>query len=90
VRKLDLSHFSRQDLLPWLSGTPGRQHYAPNAFRRFNLTLHWHEEFSIQIYFMDDISTEIHTHSFYGLYQYLEGTSHQSLFNEKPVAPYGL
>lgn len=87
---LDFSGFNRRDLLTYLSRPLTTQKYGPHHFGRFNLTLHWQKEFSVQIYFMDDISTEIHTHAFYGFYQYLEGTSHQTLFKEKEVPQTGL
>jgi hypothetical protein len=90
VKLRDFSNFTRRDILSYLSRPLTPQKYGALHFGRFNLTLHWQKEFSIQIYFMDDISTEIHTHAFYGYYQYLEGTSHQTLFNEKTVPQTGL
>ena len=80
LSELDFSNFSRKEVIPFFQETLPRQHYAPNSFGRFNLTLKWNDHFSIQLYFMEDIATEIHAHSFNGYFYYLEGRVLESTF----------
>lgn len=90
LKQFDWSDFERKDVLPFLRVDLPRQYYGPYSFGRFNLTLRWNEHFSIQIYFMEDISTEIHPHAFHGYFYYLEGQVLETTFKRLPgeeVAP---
>jgi len=81
---LDFSTFSREEVIPFFKEKLPHQHYGANNFGRFNLTLKWNDHFSIQLYFMEDIATEIHAHSFNGYFYYLEGRVLESSFERVP------
>lgn len=80
LEKLDFSDFKRNEVLSFFENELPRQYYRPHHFGKFNLTLKWNEHFSIQLYFMDDIPTEIHGHSFEGYFFYLEGRVLESIY----------
>jgi hypothetical protein len=55
------------------------QFYSETAFGKFNITLINNPKFTIQIYIMDKINTEIHNHPFTGSFRVIKGKS--ILFN---------
>lgn len=90
VQQLDWRDFKREQVLSFLNEPIPDQHYTPYNFGRFNLTLVKTPRFSIQVYFMDDVATEIHTHAFHGYFHYLEGRVHQAHFERlegKQITP---
>ena len=73
VTSMDWSQFKRSDVISFIEKYQSHQHYSPYQFGKFNLTLHSCDHFSIQVYFMEGIPTEIHSHAFYGYFHYLQG-----------------
>jgi hypothetical protein len=61
-----------------------RQYYSPTGFGKFNLTLVNNSSFFILIMFMDDLSTEIHDHTFEGVFTSLNGSPLESSFIFNP------
>jgi hypothetical protein len=51
------------------------QHYTEKQFGEYNFTVFYNESFSIQLYLMNEIDTEIHDHSFVGCFQVLQGAN---------------
>jgi hypothetical protein len=87
---IDWSNFSRSDILPFLNDPIQEQHYGPYNFGQFNLTLVSRKNYSIQLYLMDRVPTEIHAHCFHGYFHYLQGRVCQSHFERLtgiPIAP---
>lgn len=67
-----------------------RQYYGPKEFGEYNLTVFYHEKFSIQVYLMNQIDTEFHDHGFVGAFQLLKGENAQTCFEfvkEKDLTP---
>jgi len=52
-----------------------KQFYSETIFGKFNITLFNNDKFTIQIYIMDEIDTEIHNHPFDGAFRLLTGKS---------------
>lgn len=57
-----------------------KQYYNEKAFGDFNITLFQGSNFSIQLYLMNNIDTEIHDHGFVGAYKLLKGSNIQNNF----------
>lgn len=83
IKSMDWSDFKRSDILSFISNQLPKQHYGPYSFGQFNLTLASQDHFSIQIYFMEGVPTEIHSHAFHGYFHYLEGNVLQTKFKKK-------
>ncbi len=90
VTSMDWRSFKRSDVISFIGNTQALQHYSPYQFGKFNLTLYSNDRFSIQVYFMEGIPTEIHSHAFHGYFHYLQGAVLQTQFkmsNECEVGP---
>jgi hypothetical protein len=61
-----------------------RQYYSPKGFGKFNLTLVNNGSFFIVVMFMDDQSTEIHDHPFWGCFTPILGSPYEVAFKFQP------
>jgi hypothetical protein len=57
-----------------------KQYYGPKEFGEYNITVFYHDTFSIQVYLMNQIDTEFHDHGFVGAFQLLSGKNVQTCF----------
>jgi hypothetical protein len=60
------------------------QYYATSEFGYFNVTVFSESGYTLQIYLMNDINTEIHNHPFSGVFRILRGESLHTKYKFKP------
>lgn len=90
VTSMDWRSFKRSDVISFIGNTQALQHYSPYQFGKFNLTLYSNDRFSIQVYFMEGIPTEIHSHAFHGYFHYLQGAVLQTEYRITEASEIGL